>query len=124
MAATLLAFGLVNILSLETKTVLKANNGKRAESLLNQLPAFISRVPSGGQLLLINPPDPTPSYSVFLVHGFDVFSGARQIVPWVAGRNDFSVRIMDEEGISGMGFGPEVLPVTLQEGIIVDYPLR
>jgi hypothetical protein len=118
----LISYGIVNILSLESKTLLMLENGRRAETLLRQLPAFIDRVPASGQLLLVNPPEKVPSYSVFLIRGFDVFSGARQIVQQVSGRSDFSVKIAGVEELQGVQLDPDVVPVTLRGDMVIDYP--
>jgi hypothetical protein len=118
----LLSYGLVSVLSLESKTLLMSDNGRRAETILRQLPGFAERVPAGGQLLLVNPPEKTPSYSVFLIRGFDVFSGARQIVQQAAGRSDFSVRITGVEELAGGPLDPDVVAVTLRGDTVVAYP--
>jgi hypothetical protein len=111
----------VNAASLEMKTGLMVRNGERAEGILQQLVQVSSQVPAGGTLVLVNPPTSTPSYSVFLVNGFDVIKGARQVVDRLTGRSDFSVKISEPGQPVGTAKGGEVI-VTLSGDRVVAYP--
>jgi hypothetical protein len=110
-----------NVASLELKTALMVQNGERADRILQQLGQVSSRVPAGGTLLLINPSASTPSYSVFLINGFDLIKGARQEVERVSGRSDFSVKILEPGQPMGTGKASEV-KVTLSGDRVVTYP--
>jgi hypothetical protein len=80
-----------HIVAVRSKVRLMVDNGRRASMLLSQLEPFLPSVPSGGTLLLLNPPARGISYSIFGMEGFDVISCGEHRLNQLAGRDDFTV---------------------------------
>jgi hypothetical protein len=113
---------LLNVAGIQSKGQLMVGNGEAVGSILHMLKAFIPSIPAKGRLLLVNPPSPVlSSYSVFVVNGFDVLEGRRDIVYRSGDRSDFSVRIVDAELVTSEMLTPDTLAVTLEQGRVVLY---
>jgi hypothetical protein len=95
LSAALVALFASFIMANHQKAELMKQNGIRAAELLSQIKPYLSQVPHRGMLVLVNPPADRPSYSDFLVNGFDVFQSGENILNLTAGRQDFSTNIVD-----------------------------
>ncbi len=113
---------LLNVVAIQAKARLMVANGEAVQMILRQLEAFVPDIPANGRLLLVNPPRNGPSsYSVFVVNGFDVLEGRRDIVYRSGDRTDFGVRIVDAEALTPDMLAPDTLAVTLEQGKVVRY---
>jgi hypothetical protein len=78
------------------KTKLMAANGRRAAAIYMGINRHLPDLPQHSRVLLVNPDDRKPEYSVFLLKGFDVVDlGNLQIGP-IFGRPDIRVELIDE----------------------------
>ena len=113
---------LLNVVAIQSKARLMVANGEAVQKILRQLEAFVPAIPANGRLLLVNPPRRgQTSYSVFVVNGFEVLEGRRDIVYRAGDRTDFGVRIVDAEALTPEMLAPDTLAVTLEQGEIVRY---
>jgi len=113
---------LLNVAAIQSKARLMVANGESVQRILRQLEVFVPAIPANGRLLLVNPPrHGLSSYSVFMVNGFDVLEGRRDIVYRSGDRSDFGVRIVDDEALTPEMLTPETLAVTLEHGEVVRY---
>lgn len=113
---------LLNVAAIQSKARLMVANGESVQEILRQLEAFVPAIPANGRLLLVNPPrHGLSSYSVFMINGFDVLEGRRDIVYRSGDRSDFGVRIVDVEALTPEMLAPDTLAVTLEQGEVVRY---
>jgi len=118
LSAALVALFATFIMANHQKAELMKQNGIRAAELLSQIKPYLSQVPHRGTLVLVNPPTDRPSYSDFLVNGFDVFQSGENILNLTAGRQDFSTNIVDfTEAPAG---DAERMVLTLKDNALVE----
>src|SRR4029450_4493075 len=77
------------------------SNGNEAMALLGEIEPHLKEIPPSGRMILVNPPTPKPSYSVFLGNDFSVFKWGYNVF-WIrSGREDFTVDIVDQDSVRG-----------------------
>jgi hypothetical protein len=77
------------------------SNGNEAMALLGEIEPHLKEIPPSGRMILVNPPTPKPSYSVFLVNDFNLFKWGYNVF-WIrSGREDFTVDIVDQDSVRG-----------------------
>ena len=89
-----------SFLLVDGKAALMEENGRRATALLNGIQPYAQKVPAGGALLLVNAKDGQPEYSVFLMNDFNVLNNGEARIRKTVGRDDITVRIVDEENLN------------------------
>lgn len=95
------------------KAQLMARNGRRAAVIMAGIQQRLAALPRDGQILLVNPPDRGPEYSVFLLQAFDVVDiGTLRIGP-IFGRPDVRVQVVEEANIQGLESRKDRLLLTL-----------
>jgi hypothetical protein len=120
LAAFLLLFAAGHVAGVRQKAALMGENGRRADALLRQIATHVPEVPPGGRLLLVNPPDDRPEYSIFCMNGFRVLANGLHRVRQVAGRKDFRVGLVKDPRTL---MGPATVALTLskEEGKVVRW---
>lgn len=78
------------------KAQLMALNGRRAGVIYAGIDRYLPTLPPNSQILLVNPPDRIPEYSVFLLKGFDVVDLGNLRIGPIFGRPDVRVELIDE----------------------------
>lgn len=91
--------------------------GERASALLEQIEPHAVKVPAGGKLLLVNPPDEKIEYSVFLANGFNVLENGLHRIYAMTGRKDYEIKIVEVSGVERerTGTGAGCLAVSLAD---------
>jgi hypothetical protein len=84
------------------KTELMASNGRSAALIYAGLQPYLQASPPDGEIVLVNPPDRAPEYSVFLLKGFDVVDLGNLRIGPIFGRPDVRVEVMDQSQIAGL----------------------
>jgi len=84
------------VISIQQKAFLMKENGRRACSLLVQIIPYVHKVPANGILVLLNPENTNPEYSVLLMNDFDVLKYGTNIINNLSGRNDIHIWIVNE----------------------------
>lgn len=84
-----------HIMAIWEKEAMARDNGDRAGRLLTGLAPYVRKLPPSSELVLLNPPDSVPSYSVYRMKKFDVFKYGAGAFHAVSGRNDFIVTVSD-----------------------------
>jgi hypothetical protein len=80
----------------QQKAQLMALNGRRAGAIMADIKGYLPTLPPDSRILLLNPPDRTPEYSVFLLKGFDVVDLGNLRIGPILGRPDVRVELIDE----------------------------
>ncbi len=94
-------FIISHIVAVNSKALLMKGNGERAQELLLQIDSFAKLVPPGGRMCFVNPPTNGARYSIFHMKGFDVIKAdGRRRIHQLAGRKDFSVKIVDQSSMT------------------------
>ncbi len=88
-----------HIIAVQGKAALMRDNGERATLLLKRIEPYAQRVSPGGQLLLVNPDDDYPEYSIFLMRGFNVFRDGVSRIKRNANRADIAVKIIEQKDL-------------------------
>ncbi|HEX3683668.1 MAG TPA: hypothetical protein VHU83_14110 [Bryobacteraceae bacterium] len=78
------------------KAELMAQNGRRAGVIYAGIDRYLPALPPDSQILLVNPPNRIPEYSVFLLKGFDVVDLGNLHIGPIFGRPDVRVELIDE----------------------------
>lgn len=78
------------------KAALMARNGRRAGIIYSAIARYLPSMPPDSRILLVNPPDRTPEYSVFLLKGFDVVDLGNLRIGPIWGRPDVRVELVEE----------------------------
>lgn len=65
--------------------------------MLTAIEAYLPALPSGSKVDLVRMPPASPSYSVFLLNGFDVLDYGNIQLGAVLGRPDIRIDLVDEE---------------------------
>jgi hypothetical protein len=108
------------------KAELMAMNGRKAGLIYSGLQPYLRTAPRNGEIVLVNPPDREPEYSVFLLKGFDVVDLGNLRIGPIFGRPDVRVEVMEEARVAELprrdnqvllGLSPEggVEPYTAHE---------
>jgi hypothetical protein len=84
------------IAAVRSKARQMEENGERSTQLISQITPYLNNVPAEGKLLLLNPCDDWPEYSVFRMKGFNVLQWGTHRFNQIAGRKDFNVEILEE----------------------------
>ena len=84
------------VISIQQKAFLMKENGRRACSLLVQIIPYVHKVPANGILVLLNPENTNPEYSVLLMNDFDVLKYGTNIINSLSGRKDIHIWIVNE----------------------------
>jgi hypothetical protein len=100
LAVTLVVLFASHIIAVNQKSSLMQENGARATMLLAGIQPYAQRLSKNGELLLLNPDDSRPEYSVFLMRGFNVLSDGLSRIKETSNRNDISVRIIEEKDLN------------------------
>lgn len=105
----------------QQKATLMKRNGDRALELMNQIPFWLSQVPPGGVLRLVNPLQPRGTeYSTFLVQGFNLLAEGEHGLARALGRADVQIQVVGQgtreplssgQGVSLTLAGYQVVPV-------------
>ncbi len=91
----------MQIYSDEQKAELMTRNGTRAAVIMAGIQKYLPAMPPNSRILLVNPPDRIPEYSVFLLKKFDVVEiGTSRIGP-IFGRPDVLVELVEESSVQG-----------------------
>lgn len=78
------------------KAELMAKNGRRAAAIYAAINHYLPGMPPHSRILLINPGNRTPEYSVFLLKGFDVVDLGNLRIGAIFGRPDVQVELVEE----------------------------
>lgn len=84
------------------KAQLMALNGRRAGVIYAAITRSLPAVPPDGRILLVNPPDRVPEYSVFLLKGFDVVDLGNLRIGPIFGRPDVRVELIEERRVRNL----------------------
>jgi hypothetical protein len=85
------------VVSIQQKAHLMKENGQKASSLVRQIIPYVHSVPVNGTLILLNPANTRPEYSVFLMNDFNVLKYGTNIISSLSGRNDIHIWIVSEQ---------------------------
>ncbi|MCL6582307.1 MAG: hypothetical protein K6U11_01590 [bacterium] len=101
--------------AIQSKALLMLENGKRANILLSSIEPYLSQIPRGGKLLLVNPPaNPRQGeYSVFLLRGFNVLKWGTHRIKQLSGREDFEVSIIEPAELKSIASLDQTLILSL-----------
>jgi hypothetical protein len=100
LAAGLLAGG--EIYADRQKTDLMAQNGRRAAAIYAGIARSLPALPPHSRILLVNPENRIPEYSVFLLQGFDVVDLGNLRIGPILGRPDVRVELLNESRAHGL----------------------
>lgn len=101
-----------NAIAVRQKAAQMTDNGRRAEALLEQLPAYAEGAPSGRKIYMVNPPSDGPTYSTFRVPGFNVFNYGLLIFERVTGRKDVSFIVTSPDTLDRVRDVPNSVIIT------------
>lgn len=105
-----------HIVAVRMKASLMHENGTRAGILLNEIQPYARRVPPGGELVLVNPDDNRPEYSIFQMRGFNVFRNGVARIKEMANRPDIKVKIIAQEDLQPARYNTQQAVVLTLEG--------
>ena len=120
----ILVFSLIasQMSAVREKAFLMKRNGERSSEMLQQIKPWLSKIPRGGELILVNQKTGEKEYSLFFLKGFNVIEyGANNILHLIANRNDFGVRIIDETGLSEMSSSQNKLFLSFNNGKVIRF---
>lgn len=98
------------------KAELMAMNGHNAALVYAGLQPYLRALPHNGEIVLVNPPNREPEYSVFVLKGFDVVDLGNLRIGPIFGRPDVRVEIVEQGRVATLapredrvllGLGPE-----------------
>lgn len=115
--ATLVALFVAQAVAVQGKLGLMRANGECAGQLLAQLAPLTAQVPPGGTMLLVNPPDSPPAYSVYVLPGFEVLRHGLMEIPRMVGRDDFTAVVLEAASPRVADKRPGDVLVTLVDSI-------
>ncbi|MBI5215394.1 MAG: hypothetical protein HY960_06535 [Ignavibacteriae bacterium] len=93
-------FLVLHVTAIQTKASLMKENGNRATYLLKQVVPFVFKVPENGTLVLVTPQSREPEYSVFIMHGLNVFRHGENIFNYISLRKDFKTYVVNERDLN------------------------
>ena len=106
--AALTVLAVSHVLAVYQKAGMMVDNGEKAASLLQRVVPLVRAAPPNALVVLRNPPDNPPRYSVFALSGFDpLFSGERYLNQ-AARRPDVSAVVLDSGVPADRGERPVV----------------
>lgn len=108
-----------HIVGIQSKAAVMATNGERAINYLRQITPIVEKVPHGGTLLLLNPQEWEPEYSVFLMKPFSVFKWGVHIIKQETNRWDMTVEVVEQQELDAKGTQPNTLVLALQGDSVV-----
>jgi hypothetical protein len=97
--SVLTVFFMLNSLSVMEKNALMKELGSRAEVLMEQVKPYFPAIPSNGSLVLVNPPTKELRYSAFKQPGFEPLHYTEFMMYDIAGRNDFTLLVIERNEI-------------------------
>jgi hypothetical protein len=103
-----------NSLGVYDKGHAMTKNGIEASRLLDRIEGHVASVPPGGYLILLNPPDGSPEYSVFYMNGFNVLEYGTNIIKQMSNREDMQIVIGSLEKFRGMTIPTSSVVLTLK----------
>ncbi len=89
-------FAIAHIIAVQQKAAVMHTNGARARMYLAQIKPLVAGVPKDGHLLLLNPEEWEPEYSVYLMKPFSVFKWGVHIVKQESNRWDMEVEVVEK----------------------------
>ena len=96
---SILLLFVMHITAIQGKASLMSYNGKRASELLEQVLPFVGRVPTGGNLFLLNPQSDEVKYSVFLINGFSFLDCGFYRIKQLSRRDDITIKIIETSNL-------------------------
>jgi len=103
-AAFLVVMAISHIVAIQSKASLMMLNGRRAAMYLPQILRMTDRVPPDGTLLLLNPEEGAPEYSVFQMKPFSVYKWGVHIFRQEANRWDMTVEVVERPELDLLGY--------------------
>ncbi|RJP72932.1 MAG: hypothetical protein C4524_15460 [Candidatus Zixiibacteriota bacterium] len=113
-----------NIWAVQHKSGLMLSLGRQSTALLQQAVSLASQVPSQGTLVLANPPCRMIEYSVYRIHGWELFHNATHRIRLQAGREDITVEIVDSTEAETIVLTKPAVVLDLEQGNVVVRPTR
>ncbi|HLI30910.1 MAG TPA: hypothetical protein VKV79_07425 [Terriglobia bacterium] len=98
------------------KAELMASNGRRAAIIYASIDHYLHTMPPDSRILLVNPPNRTPEYSVFLLKGFDIVDLGNLRIGPIFGRPDVRVELMEEPQARALESRKNQLLISLDAG--------
>jgi len=98
LSVSAIVVGLVvgQVTAVHSKAAMMKNNGVTATHLMQELRPCVTSMPRNGRLVLVNPKASKPSYSIFVMNGFDVLDEAGiHRLKQLSMRTDLHIRITD-----------------------------
>jgi hypothetical protein len=112
---------LLHVGSIESKTALMRANGERAAALLEQLRPIAMAAPANGTIHLVNPPNETVEYSIYIMNDFNILEAGFPGVQWYLGRRDLRIDIREASDSLLPDGNDSTLLLTLRDGQVVPY---
>ncbi len=78
------------------KSELMALNGRRAAQMIAGINSYLQNMPAGSEIDLVRTATAEPTYSVFVLHGFDVLDYGNIKLAAVLGRPDMRIDMVEE----------------------------
>jgi hypothetical protein len=110
-----------HIIAIQDKIAFMQKNGERATALISQIGLYIDKVPRSGKLLLLNPSENVIEYSQFLLKGFNVVNYGKRVIKRIYGRDDITIKIIEQNHIDQSDDSKDALILTLTGDLIVIY---
>jgi hypothetical protein len=110
-----------HIIAIQDKIAFMQKNGERATALISQIGLYIDKVPRSGKLLLLNPSENVIEYSQFLLKGFNVVNYGKRMIKRIYGRDDITIKIIEQNHIDQSEHSKDALILTLTGDLIVIY---
>jgi hypothetical protein len=109
-----------HIVAIQTKATAMIHNGERARRYLGELAPYMAKVPQGGQLLLLNPPNGPVEYSVFLMNEFSTFKWGTHVISQELDRPDVNVAVIEQADMTNPAYRDRSVIVTVQGDSLVE----
>ncbi len=119
--AFLLGLVISHTVAIHRKAQEMVANGRSARRLLGELMPYVKQMPPNGRLLLLNPPNTRPEYSVFLLNDFGVFRWGEHVLGQEAGRPDVDAAVVEQAELGSPRFANASLVLTLRNDSLVVY---
>ena len=113
-AASFALFLVSHVAAIQEKAILMRENGQRAAALVGGIATYIHRVPPKGELLLVNPPTKEIEYAVYVLPGFRVLEFGESFIKKTYGREDISLRIIEEAELKSTPVRPDTVILGLE----------
>jgi len=118
----LATYAVSNVLATRHKSRQVHANGIQAQMMLDQLREFASEVPSGGTILIRNPPSAELNYSIFRMPGLHSLPTKWDLIAIVIGRPDLTIQPRAPEQFPEHPSSPNVLLITLDGNRLARWP--